>query len=384
MLHATRQPAREASRWFIDALSALAGRCADRAAAIRPLVSSGVTRLRASTIFNLAVLAIGIVAFVFVADHLGWSGIRRATVGAGAWFAVIAVIDLVSATCDAFAIHGFLVPKQRVSGVSSVSYWRVYAAQLSGMAINRLTPGNSLGEPVKVTMLVRTVPTDLAVSAIVMFNLTTMYVGIAAIVLGVPLTALLLDLPERVAVVVWVGLAALVALAIAIAVLVRRGAIGTLIDALVAVRIISAARGSRWRDQIGDIDRRVRGIADAKRSGIHRGLAGVLGSRVLNWLGTIAVLHAADISLTAPLVVASLSVGILVTWMSNIIPLGLGIADGTNYMLYGLLGAAPVAGLLFTLLNRLRTVVLALLGLAAMAIANILHRRQASVTSEPP
>jgi uncharacterized protein (TIRG00374 family) len=333
-----------------------------------------VGRLRPSTIFNFGVLAIGIVAVTFVAHHLGWSGIRHTITGAGAWIAVIAVIDLVSATCDAYAIHGFLLPRQRVS------YWRVYAAQLSGMAINRLTPGNSLGEPVKVTMLVRTVPTELAVSAIVMFNLTTMYVGIAAIVLGVPMTALLLDLPGQVALVVWIGLAVLVALAVVIAVLVRRGAIGTLIDALVALRIISAARGNRWRAKVGDIDHRVRGIADAKSSGFRRGLLGVLGSRVLNWIGTIVVLHAADIQMTPALVVASLSVGILVTWISNIIPLGLGIADGTNYMLYGLLGAAPVAGLLFTLLTRLRTVVLASLGLTAMVIANTLHRRNAAVS----
>ena len=332
-------------------------------------------RIRASTIFNVIVLVIGVVAFGFVANHLGWSGIRQAIVGAGAWFIVIAAIDLISAMCDAFAIHGFLLPTQRVP------YWRVYAAQLSGMAINRLTPGNSLGEPVKVTMLVRSVHIELAVSAVVMFNLTTMYVGIAAIVLGVPLTALLLDLPDRVALLVWIGLAVLVAVAIGIAVLVRRGAIGTLIDVLVTTHVISPARGTRWHAKVDAIDARVRKLGDARGSGSKRGLAGVLGSRVLNWVGTIVVLYAADIELTAPLVVASLSVGILITWMSNIIPLGLGLADGTNYMLYGLLGAAPVAGLLFTLLNRLRTVVLALLGLMAMLIANALARRNTPVSA---
>jgi len=222
-----------------------------------------------------------------------------------------------------------------------------------------------------------------------MFNLTTLYVGIAAIVLGVPLTALLLDLPDRVALAVWLGLALLVAFAIALAVLVRRGAIGTLIDALVGVRIISTDRGAAWRTRVAAIDARVRGIGDTRSSGLGRGLAGVLGSRAINWIGTIVVLHAAEIPMTAPLVVAMLSVGILITWMSNVIPLGLGIADGTNYVLYGILGAAPVAGLLFTLVNRLRTVVLALLGLTIMTIANALHRRNTlvsapSVISEPP
>ena len=329
-------------------------------------------RHRASTLFNAIALVVGLVAFGFVVAELGWSGIRHAVLGVGAWFAVIAAIDLASAMCDAFAIHGFLRPKIRVS------YFRVLAAQLSGMAINRLTPGNSLGEPVKVTMLVRSVATDTAVSSIVMFNLTTIFVGITWIVLGVPITALLLDLPERVALAVWIGVGVLLVVAGVLVLLVRRGALGSLVGALESMRIISAARGERWRAKVRAIDERVRAIADAKSSGIDRGLAGVLGSRVLNGVGTVVVLYAAGIPITAPLVIASLSAGILITWMSNVIPLGLGLADGTNYVLYGLLGASPVAGLLFTMVNRLRTVVLALMGLTVMAIANAVHKRSST------
>ena len=55
---------------------------------------------------------------------------------------------------------------------------------------------------------------------------------------------------------------------------------------------------------------------------------------------------------SAPLVVAMLSVGILISWLSNVLPLGLGLADGTNYALYGLLGASPEAGLVFTMTAR--------------------------------
>lgn len=342
-------------------------------------------RYRASTVINAVALVIGAVALVIVTHHLGWSGIRHAVLGTGAWFAVIAAIDVASAVCDAFAIHGFLRPSVRVS------YWRVFAAQLGGMAINRLTPGNTLGEPVKVTMLVRAVPAETAISAVVMFNLTTMLVGIAAIVLGVPITGLLLDLPDRVSLFMWIGMAMLLVFVAAVFVLVQRGALGSLVDGLVALRAISRGRGERWRSKVQAIDARVRAISDARTSGIARGLTGVLGSRVLNWVGTIVVLHAADIPMTAPLVVAMLSVGILITWMSNIIPLGLGIADGTNYILYGLLGANPVAGLLFTMVTRLRTVVLALVGLSVLAIANALDRKNplvstifASTSNSPP
>jgi len=78
--------------------------------------------------------------------------------------------------------------------------------------------------------------------------------------------------------------------------------------------------------------------------------------------------------MTAPVVIGMMSVGIVVTWMSNIVPLGLGLADGTNYFLYGALGASPLAGLAFTMVNRTRTCVLAAMGLTVMAASNLSDR----------
>ena len=327
---------------------------------------------RSITIFNVAVLVIGVVALGFILHNLGWNTTQDAILHTGGWFAVIAAIDLASVMCDAFAVHGLLWPTVRVP------YWNVFAAQVSGLAINRLTPANSLGEPIKITMLSRHAPTKVAVSAIVMFNLTTIYVGITVIVIGVPLTALLLDLPHRIAIAVWVGMFVLIGVAITIAIIVRRGAVATLIDGMAKLRMVSADRRARWHSRIAEIDARLRELGNSESPGIRRGLLGVLGSRALNGVGTVVVLHAANIPMTAPLVIASLSVGILVTWMSNVIPLGLGVADGTNYALYGLLGASPEAGLVFTMVNRLRTIVLAMLGLAIMGVANLVHRSRVS------
>jgi uncharacterized protein (TIRG00374 family) len=320
---------------------------------------------RRKQIFHVGVLAVGVLVLSVLVHELGWGGIRRAVSGTGAWFGVMAAIDLLSAFGDAFAIHAFLAPRVRVR------YRTVFAAQLSGMAINRLTPGNSLGEPVKITTLARTVPTNLAVSAVVMFNITSAYVSIAVIALGVPMTVILLDLPREVEVLVWIATAVLVAAAVAIAMVVRRGAVATLIDVLAASRLISAERAARWRASIADIDARLRELGgDARTSGLRRGLIGVIASRVLNWAGTIVVLHAADIPLRPVIVVAMLSVGILVQWISSIVPLGLGVANGANYALYGLLGASPDDGNVFTLVSQLRTCVIALIGLAVMATAH--------------
>ena len=46
---------------------------------------------------------------------------------------------------------------------------------------------NTLGEPVKVTMLMREVSIEQAVAGVMSFNLTTIYVALTTLVIGVPI-----------------------------------------------------------------------------------------------------------------------------------------------------------------------------------------------------
>jgi hypothetical protein len=97
-------------------------------------------------------------------------------------------------------------------------------------------------------------------------------------------------------------------------------------------------------------------------------------SRALTMFGGIVILIATGTELTPALVFAQLSIAIIITWASNVVPLGIGLADGGNYALYGALGASPAAGLEFAMINRVRTVVLATMGLTVMMIANLFDR----------
>lgn len=316
-------------------------------------------------ILRLLALAAGAVGFGVLVDRVGWHAMTDAVAGAGWWFAWIALIDIASVFCDAGAVYCF------VRAEAAVPYARVFAAQASGIAINRLTPGNSLGEAVKVTMLVDHVPRTTAVSAIVKFNLATLYVALAVIVLGVPLTLLGLELPPRVELAVWIGTAALVGLAGVLVVVLRRGAVATLIAALRHLQLVAPARAARWTTRVGALDASIRAFGDPWS---RRGVLCVAGSRVLHFAATIAVLRAAAVPMTPPIVIGMLSVGIVVLWVSSIVPLGLGLADGTNYVLYGALGGSPLAGLAYTMVNRTRTCVLAAIGLAVMALASLRDR----------
>ncbi|MBL0216820.1 MAG: flippase-like domain-containing protein [Myxococcales bacterium] len=305
-------------------------------------------------------LVIGVAALSLLVQRTGWSVLSSALARIGPWFALVALIDLAAVLCDAGALHSYA----RVH--AEVSFGRVFAAQASGLAINRLTPGNALGEPIKVTMLLGEVPRSAAVSSVVMFNVATMWCAVATILLGVPVTLLSLDLPLRAQVAVWCASAVLLALAVALFVVVRKGALGVVIRGMHRLGLVSAERGARWQLGVVAIDADIRQIG---RRDVRRALFCVAASRLLYASGTILLMAAAGLPLTAPLVLATVSVGILITWISNIVPLGLGIADGSNYALYGALGASGGAGLVFTMVNRARTILLALLGLTIMGIS---------------
>jgi hypothetical protein len=322
-----------------------------------------------SHVFNLALLVIGGMALVVMVRRLGLANARDVLVGVGAWYGVIVALDVAGMCCDAAAIHAFMRPEARM-----VSYWRVLAAQASGRAINILTPGGALGEPTKVTMLVSHAPRSRVVSSIVLYNLAAFYLSVAIILIGVPITALLVDMPHELQVVVWVGLAVLVPVVIGIGIVIHRGALGTVLDTAVGLRILKRDRADRLKTKLAEIDGHLRELQTNRSPGTRLGLALIGASRLIGWAATMVTLHAVGVDFDLRLLIGVFSVGILIGWMSNLVPLGVGIADGGNFALYGLLGASSSHGLLMTMLGRARSLTIAVLGLLAMALVHTINR----------
>ena len=329
-----------------------------------------------SHIFNIVVFALGGTAFVVLMRKLGVANARDVLASAGPWLAVVIGLDLAAMCCDAAAIRAFMRPESRM-----VSYLRVLAAQASGRAINVLTPGGALGEATKVTMLVGHAPRARIVSSIVLYNLATLYLSVAILVVGVPITTLLVDLPREVSIIAWVGLAVIFALVGGLVFVIRRGALETVLDAARGSHVLSAERTRRYAEKIADIDHQLRDLHADTTPGLRAGSLWIGASRLCSWAATTTVLHAIGVPITATLLIGVFSVGILVGWVSNIVPLGVGIADGSNYALFGVLGASGAHGVVMTLLARARSIVVALIGLVIMAIAHTatritLHRRR--------
>lgn len=322
-----------------------------------------------SAVFNLVMLVVGGIALAWLLRSTSWHEVRNVLAGVGLWAAVILALDLASLCCDAAALHAFMRPEARM-----VSYARVLGAQASGRAINVLTPFGALGEATKVTMLSEHAPRARVLSSLVLLNVSKLYLSVAVMLVGTPITILLVDLPHAVKLMVGVGLAVLVPAMIAIGVMVHRGAIASLVGILRRARIISAPRAKDWKAKLGEVDKHIRELQSHRTAGTRLGLIFVVISAVLGDTSTIVIMAAVGVHLTPSLVIGALSVGVLVTWISSVVPLGLGLADGGNYALYSMLGADGEHGMFVTMLARARTLTIAILGLCAMATINLAGR----------
>jgi hypothetical protein len=326
-------------------------------------------RSRAATIFNIVMLLVGGVALYLMLREHGWSEFQVMIANVGWWFAVVLGLELVSLCMDAAAVHAFMRPEARM-----ISYWWVLGAQSSGRAINVLTPGGALGEATKLIMLSAHAPRARALSSLVLFNLAIAYVAMTVMIVGIPITLLVLDVPHAIKVVVVAGLAVLVPAMIALTVVIHRGALTTIVDLIKRLHIIGDARAKSWRERLVDVDKHIRELHRNRSAGTWKGILWVIASKLVSWTSSIVLVAAVGVPISPTLVLGVLSVGLLIGWIANIAPLGLGLQDGGNYALFGILGATGPQGLLVAMLQRARSVCVAVLGLGAYATVQIINR----------
>jgi uncharacterized protein (TIRG00374 family) len=322
-----------------------------------------------SHVFNLVVMILGGIGLAWMLNTLGWSYLSDAVINVGWWFALILALDIAALCCDAAALQAFMRPEARM-----VSYWRVLGAQASGRAINVLTPTGALGEPTKLSMLISHAPKDRVLSSLVLQNLGMFYLSVLVISIGTPIMFLLVDIPHTLKVAIAIAFAILLPLVVILAVMVHRGALTSIVGSLQSVRLISKDRAARWKKRVAEVDRHIQQLHKNRSHGTWKGILWIGLSKLIQWTATLTLLATVGIDVSPALIIGVLSVGVLIQWISQIVPMGLGLADGGNYALYDLVGATGAYGVVVTVLNRARSVTVAILGLGAMAAMHLVDR----------
>ncbi|HEY4058370.1 MAG TPA: lysylphosphatidylglycerol synthase transmembrane domain-containing protein [Kofleriaceae bacterium] len=326
---------------------------------------------RWAAIFNLAMFILGGSALVWMLRTTSWGDLEVTLVRVGNWAGIILGLDLISLCLDAAAWRAFMRPEARM-----VSYPRVLGAWASGRAINVLTPFGALGEPTKITMLMEKAPKARLMSSLVLFNATVLYFSVTVMLIGIPITLLTLDLSHAIKVACGIGVAVIVPLMVMLGLVIHRGAVATLVGTLRKLHVIGDERAKDWKSRLGEVDKHIRELHNHRTAGTSAGILFIATSKLVTYTSTMLLIHAVGVHLSFSLIVAVLSVGVLIQWVSSIVPLGLGLADGGNAALYVLLGATSQQGLFVTMLNRVRSVAVAMFGLGLMAIMAGMSRLQ--------
>jgi uncharacterized membrane protein YbhN (UPF0104 family) len=303
---------------------------------------------------GVALVALGVTLY-----SVGFSTIVTQVRIIGWWFFPLIALELGSALCDAAVIHGFLGPGGRRPG-----FWGVLKAQVVGRSINLVTPMASIGEATKVTLLMRDTSSGRATAAVVRFNLSYIAVNLATVMIGAPICAWVLPLPRWMEHTLWFGSALALALTVAVALLLRAGLTSSMIQAVRAVRLLSAARARALRERLRGLDGSLRG-----EHGLSSWRPGLwaLASKILGWVIIWVVMYANGQPPSVGVMATLASAGTAVTMAAGVVPMGLGLSEAGTAALMAALGEEASLGVTTVMARRAFQLVYAAVGLIWMA-----------------
>lgn len=324
---------------------------------------------RGSIAFGLAALVttVAIVGFGTIAEHL------RAI---GAWFLLLIAIEAIAACCDGAAIY------LTTRGPGAPNAREVVVAQFAGRAVNMVTPAANLGEVLKVSLLARRCSTQRIIAAVMYVALAALVVTLALVAIGIALTAISFDVPAEVGVPLAIAAIGAALVAVAIVVIVKRGMLASLADLAARLRLVSRARRTRWSAQLDDIDARLRGDVGPG----HRKAAAalVIASQLIQKLVTWATIVAAGYHLSPAQLIAVLSAGVVIGWISTLVPLGLGVAEGGNAALFSIIGAPLSLGIALALARRVNQIAFAAVGFTVLTADRVASRVASGLVRRRP
>lgn len=314
-------------------------------------------------ILNLAFFAVGVVALVWMARRVGMASIGKMLSSVGWWAVPLVFLNFTTLTLNAAAIRVFMRPEQRM-----ISRWRVFVAQISGQAVNSVVPSGAVGEVVKVTMLMGHAPRYRAISSIVAFNISLIFIN-SCLMLSAILVALAFGgYPERVQGILGITAGVLLVGILIAQYVARHGLVCTLTKFASKLRLVSSERRDRLLVKLGAFDEQLVMFGPKREADHTAGFVLVAASRLVGWFDLWLVLHALDLEPSLVFVITVAAMGTIIDAVASFVPLGIGAKEGGHAGLYKVLGMGAVAGLSASLVSRIRTLAIAALGLALMLL----------------
>jgi uncharacterized membrane protein YbhN (UPF0104 family) len=143
----------------------------------------------------------------------------------------------------------------------------------------------------------------------------------------------------------------------------------------VRLRLVPKRKRSAWKRKLDLIDGQVRGAAGDPAP--RRAAILVLLSRAVMWSQMWLILAAAGYQLSFGELTAILTGGVILGWVSQLVPLGAGVSESGNFALFTAIGAPPSLGVALALARRVNQVVYAAIGFTLLATWQMSTRARA-------
>ena len=267
-----------------------------------------------------------------------------------------------------------------------VPYLHFLRTSMSGHAINEATPFGKLGEVTKFTMLCERLPRKRAAASLVAQNICSFVVNCALIGLGAPIAFLIFDVSGTMAAVFALVSGAFV-IAGAIGLLILNRGVGRLPFLLLRVGVgrfrLSRERVERWRKEWKSIEETWQ---EASRDHVAMQTAWVcaITSRLSDVAETALILYFLGGEHILPAAVLSLGASQAVSWTLFFVPLQVGTAEGSAYLVFSAVGLTPEIGFLVEIGRKLRRVVFITLGISLLGWDSFTQfRRPAGESAKP-
>ena len=287
------------------------------------------------------------------------------------WFAVFAM-EAFGTVLDAIAIRAFASPDH-----DKLTLRHALLAQLSGRAINVVTPTGNLGEVVKMTVLTEYVSQSRAVSTILLYNIVRFVLELGFVALAAPICAVLLPMSDGMRVMILTLGAGCLVISAGCYVLVRKGMLASVARLLVRIRILSKPRYARWEAKLRDVDDKLKLVSGARSRDRWLGILCVALSQLTSMTLSLSILVAVGETLTLGFIGAYVVGGFVIYNIAVLVPMGLGLSEGGWFSLLRLMGEPParvLAGQVMVMSRRVTLVAYAAIGLILISASATVKR----------
>jgi hypothetical protein len=326
--------------------------------------------------WNLLFLGGGVALLALLVGSIGPHELLDRLGRMGWGFAGMCAVHVGVLLCDALVLA--LCTKWPMSRAWVLSCFR---ASVAGHAINSATPMGQIGDLTKFTLLAETAPKNAVAAALILQNLLSMLVGCVAIVLLPPLALSALS-PSPALTQVTTLASILFSVVFVAALAVVRAGPGELPFRLALRLGLSASRVDRARAAWQRVEALCRQAA-RERLRMSLAILATVCSVTLSALEIAVILHATGVPASLALTAVTLAMTQVVMWLTSMIPLQAGSAEGGAYLLFRELGLSPHAGVILELCKKARRIVFLCLGVTVLGVATFREHARGPAPEAP-